>query len=473
MCGIFGIYQRGGDNTAAELTALGLFALQHRGQESVGIAVSDGEQVRIHKAMGLVSSLLHQDIAARLPGHVGIGHVRYSTHGSSDLANAQPLLAVTGSGPVAMAHNGNLTNTRPLRENLFGQGTAFYTTTDSELILHLIAAQAAKPLEEAVQKAVAGLSGSFSLVIMNERKLIGLRDAHGNRPLLLGKAEDSFILASESCAIAALNAEVVREIEPGEMVVVEGSRVTSRRILSHPRRAFCIFEYIYLARPDSELAQVSMHEVRKRIGGELAREHPIEADIVIPVPNSAKSAALGYAEVAGIAFEIGLVTNDYVGRTFISPTQSLRQLGVQIKLNAIPQVLAGKRVILVDDSLVRGTTSKKAIAMLRKAGAREVHLAIAAPPFLYPCYYGIDVPETDQLIASNRTLSEIRELIGADSLHHISLEGLYKAVGAERSTMCDACFSGEFFTPVDEEDPWNFTGGRKEANGDYAGSNRL
>lgn len=448
MCGIIGLFGVG--EAAAQHAYLGLYGLQHRGQESAGMTVGDGERIRVHKEMGLVANVFTDEVLAKLPGQMALGHVRYSTTGAAHVANAQPLLAFSRFGQISIAHNGNLTNTATLRERLLQEGSLFQTSTDSEVILNLIAQHPSGSFEEAVVKASQQLVGAFALVAMSQTQLIGLRDPLGNRPLTLGRLGGGYVLSSETCAFSTLGAEPVRDIAPGEMVVIDEHGVRSRRLFPVGREAFCVFEYIYFARPDTDFGDRNVHLVRKEIGRSLAREHPVEADVVIPTPDSAISAAMGYAEEAGIEYEVGLVKNRYVGRTFIQPTEALRQLGVRIKLNPIRKVLSGKRVVLLDDSIVRGTTTAKAIEMLRESGAKEVHMVVASPPFTHPCHYGIDVPKPDELIASHRTVEEIREWIGADSLHYLSFEGLYRAVGLPEHATCNACFSGVYPTDIEE-----------------------
>lgn len=451
MCGVFGML---GHETipAAELTFLGLYALQHRGQESAGITVSDGKRVRVHKGMGLVSQVFDDEILQKLPGSLALGHVRYSTAGVAHMANAQPLLALSHFGQLAIAHNGNLTNAKKLRESLMEKGSLFQTTTDSEVVLNLIATRRAETLEDAVASAVQELAGAFALVIMGNNQLIGLRDPMGNRPLVLGRMDGAYILASETCALSTMGAERVRDVEPGEMIVIDPDGYRSRKVLTAPREATCVFEYIYFARPDSELGDKNVHLVRKEIGRVLAKEYPVDADVVIPAPDSAISAALGYAEELGVPYEVGLFKNRYVGRTFIQPTDAMRKLGVRIKMNPIHPVLKGKRVVLLDDSIVRGTTTAKAIRMLRESGAKEVHMVVASPPFAHTCHYGINVPKPGELIASTRSVEEIRQQIDADSLHYLSLEGLNQAVGITEDRLCNACFSGNYPTPIELDD---------------------
>jgi amidophosphoribosyltransferase len=452
MSGLFGYFRPKGTE-AAEHVFLGLYALQHRGQESAGIAVSDTERIRIHKGMGLVANVFTSDILERLPGSIGLGHVRYSTLGTAHAANAQPLMAFSRFGQIAVAHNGSLTNSHELQQNLLISGALFQTSTDCELILNLIAQYPEESLKKAVSHSVKMLKGSYALIVMSKDQLIGVRDPFGNRPLSIGKLQDRYLLASESCAFSTLGAELIREVKPGEMVVIDKDGIQSEQVISQDNRAFCVFEYVYFARQDTEFGKRNVHLIREEIGKVLAREHPLKADVVIPAPDSAISAAMGYSKESGIPYELGLVKNRYVGRTFIQPTPTQRELGVQIKLNPIHQVLKGKRVILLDDSIVRGTTTAKAIQMLRDAGAKEVHMMVASPPFVYTCHYGIDVPTVSELIASSRTVDEVCRLIGADSLHYISYKGLCQAVGIEENSICTSCFTGIYPIKIEKTAP--------------------
>lgn len=439
-CGVFGIYAP--DQEVARLTYYGLYALQHRGQESAGIAVSDGRNINVHKGMGLVSEVFSDRIIDHLEGKMAIGHVRYSTTGSSLLANAQPLVVHYQKGMMALAHNGNLTNAAELREELGKNGAVFQTTVDSEVVINLIARHRRGTLEDALVKTMIDLRGAYALVILAENKLFGLRDPHGVRPLCIGQLGDSYCLASESCALDTIGAEFVRDVEPGEIVVIDEEGLHSRRAFAQTERAGCAFEYIYFARPDSTLDQLNVSETRRRMGIELAKECPIDADIVIPVPDSGTASALGYAMERGIPFAEGLLKNRYVGRTFIQPTQKMREVGVRLKLNANVGVLKNKRVIMIDDSIVRGTTSSKLVEMVRKAGAKEVHLLITSPPVAYPCFYGIDTAEREKLIATQFDVEGICQYVGADSLHYLSEEGLLRALGTQ--SVCLACFNGAY-----------------------------
>lgn len=443
-CGVFGIFAP--EEDVAKLTYYGLYALQHRGQESAGIAVSDGRMIDMHKGMGLVSEVFNNEVIGKLPGKMAIGHVRYSTTGSSLLANAQPLVVYCQTGMMALAHNGNLTNARELREELTSYGAVFQTTVDTEVIINLIARYRRGSLEDALVKTMLDLRGAYALVILAEGKLLGARDAYGVRPLCIGKLNGNYCLASESCALDTIGAEFVRDVEPGEIVTIDEEGLHIRQGLPCVDKAVCAFEYIYFARPDSTIDGLNVTERRRRMGVELAKECPIDADIVIPVPDSGTSAALGYSMTLGTPFEEGLLKNKYVGRTFIQPTQEMREIAVRIKLNANRRVLQGKRVVMIDDSIVRGTTSSKLVEMVRRAGATEVHLLISSPPVLYPCHYGIDTAERERLIATKMDNEGIRKFIGADSLHYLSQEGLLRSLGIEEA--CLACFNGRYPIPV-------------------------
>ena len=445
-CGVFGIYAPGKD--IAQLIYFGLFALQHRGQESAGIAVTNGYGIQVHKDMGLVTEVFNQDILSRLKGFQGIGHVRYSTGGASLALNAQPLVCNYAQGNIALAHNGNLTNAKELKEKLANQGSVFQSTIDTELIINLIASYGQNPIEESLMKCMIDIKGSYALVIMTEDKLIGVRDPYGNRPLCIGKIDKKgYVLASESCALDTVGAQFLRDVEPGEIVVINERGLTSQRILPKGERAVCVFEYIYFARPDSDIDGINVNIARKNMGIELAKEHPLDVDVVIPVPDSGTASAIGYAQQSGINFAQGLLKNRYAGRTFINPEQDVREIAVKLKLSPLKQEIFGKRVAIVDDSIVRGTTSKKLVEIFRKQGAKEVHLLISSPPVIEPCYYGIDTSERGQLIAAQKSLEEIREYIGADSLHYLSLEGLLKALDKERG-FCLACLTGDYPIPI-------------------------
>jgi len=446
-CGVFGIY---GHRDATATTALGLHALQHRGQEAAGIVSCDGDHFHSHKALGLVGENFgSEEVVNRLHGSMAVGHVRYSTSGDTVLRNVQPLFADFEFGGMTIAHNGNLTNALDVRKSLVRRGCIFQSTTDTETIIHLMATSHYSTVVDRMIDALRQLEGAYSLVAITRRKLIGMRDPHGVRPLVLGRFEGAYVMASETCALDIIGAEFVRDIEPGEIVVVDENGIKSVKPFAKVPNRFCIFEYIYFARPDSTLEGRNVYEVRKSIGAELARENGVDADMVIPVPDSGVPAAIGYAEESGIPFELGIIRNHYVGRTFIEPTARIRHLGVKLKHNANIHLLKGKRVILVDDSIVRGTTSVKIVEMVRAAGATEVHLRISSPPTTHPCFYGIDTPEREELLASTRSIEEMIRYIGVDSLSYISMDGLYRAVGepgrdSERPQYCDACFSGDY-----------------------------
>lgn len=452
-CGVFGIY---GSADAAAHTALGLHALQHRGQEAAGIVTYDGNQFYTHRALGLVGDNFNSpDIMHRLKGNQAIGHNRYSTTGETLLRNVQPFFAEYSFGGLALAHNGNLTNALILREELKKRGCIFAATSDTETIIHLIAISEAETLEAKLIDALKQIKGAYSLVLLTDQGLIGVRDPNGVRPLVMGKLGDSYILASETCALDIIGADYVRDIKPGEIVFITGQGERSIFPFVQQQQRFCIFEYVYFSRPDSVSEGHNVYRVRKRIGAELARENKVDADIVVPVPDSGVPGALGYAEAAGIPFELGIIRNHYVGRTFIEPTDQVRNLGVKLKHNANDSIIKGKKVVLVDDSIVRGTTSKKIVSMIRDAGATEVHMRIASPPTTNSCYYGVDTPERSKLMAANYSIEEMCKLIGADSLSFISIEGLYRAVSgierdAENPQYCDACFTGNY--PIELSD---------------------
>lgn len=441
-CGVLGVFNH---PEASNLAYLGLYALQHRGQEGAGICSSDGKQLYVEKSMGLVADIFTEKRLRRLPGYSAIGHNRYSTAGSSILKNVQPILANFSLGPLAIAHNGNIVNAMELKQELEQDGAIFQSTSDSEVIVHLIAHQRGEDIHERIVKALSKVSGAFSLLILREKELIAVRDPYGVRPLCLGQVDGAYVVASETCALDLINAVYVRDVEPGEMVILSENGIKSVKALSSPRKAFCIFEFIYFSRPDSYIfGYKNVNEIRKEFGRQLARESAVDADIVIPVPDSGVPAALGYAEESGIHFDFGLIRNHYVGRTFIEPKQSIRHFGVRIKLNPVKKLLEGKRVIVVDDSIVRGTTSKKIIKMIREfGGAKEVHMKISAPPTIGPCFYGIDTPTRQELIASTHMTEEIRKFITADSLSYLSMEGLRKIV-SEPQDYCTACFDNHY-----------------------------
>lgn len=441
-CGIFGIFNH---PEAANLTYLGLYALQHRGQESCGIVSSDGAYLHAHKSMGLVADVFgKQDIFKSLPGSAAIGHVRYSTTGSSVLKNVQPIMVDYSRGSIAVAHNGNIVNAQLIKDELEAWGSIFQTTMDTEIIVHLLAISKASSLMDRITEALERVEGAYCLLFLNETQMVAVRDPNGFRPLCLGKRGDAYVVASESCALDLIEAQFIREIEPGEVVTIDKDGIQSFFPFKKVKPTPCIFEFIYFARPDSYIFGKNVYMVRKELGRQLAREYPIEADIVIPVPDSGVPAALGYAQESGIRFEFGLMRNHYVGRTFIEPQQSIRHFGVKIKLNPVRDIIEGKRVIVVDDSIVRGTTSRKIIKMIRSAGAKEVHALISAPPTDYPCYYGIDTPTRKELISSSHTIEEIRKYITADSLGYISQQGMLEAVGTGNTDYCRACFSGDY-----------------------------
>ncbi|WP_322097340.1 amidophosphoribosyltransferase [Pelagibius sp. Alg239-R121] len=458
-CGVFGIF---GYNDASALAALGLHALQHRGQEAAGIVAYDGEQFNAHRDLGHVGDIFSSgDVMTRLAGQSAIGHVRYSTTGETALRNVQPLFADLHYGGFALAHNGNLTNARHLRQDLVRNGSLFQSTMDTEVIIHLIAMSRGVTLIDRMIEAVRKIEGAYSLVAITDSSVVAVRDPLGVRPLVLGKLGDAYVVASETCALDIIGADFVRDVEAGEMIVLDSAGIHSMRPFPELKQRACIFEFIYFARPDSIMEGHSIYEARKRIGVELANETPIEADVVIPVPDSGVPAAIGYAAEARIPFELGIIRNHYVGRTFIEPGQQIRHLGVRLKHNANRGMIEGKRVILVDDSIVRGTTSIKIVEMVRAAGATEVHMRIAAPPTAHSCFYGIDTPETSELLASQMNVPEMAEHIGVDSLAFISMDGLYRAMGEEKRDnetpqFCDACFTGDYPTRLtDHSEPTN------------------
>jgi len=447
-CGVFGIYGAGLD--VARLTYYGLYALQHRGQESAGIAVADGRRIQLQKGMGLASEAIDLEGLSSLQGHIAIGHVRYSTTGSSHLVNAQPLVFRCSRGMIGLAHNGNLTNVNTLRSQLFSNGSVFQSSTDSEVIVNLIARYSQGSLIDSIMKTMIDIKGAYSLVIITEKSLIGVRDPHGFRPLCLGRRGDAYVLASESCALDTVGAELVRDVEPGEIIIIDENGLTSRKAFQSVNRAHCIFEYVYIARPDSRIDGFNVNKVRREMGRQLAREYRVDADIVIPVPDSGKTAAWGFALESGIPYEEGLMKNRYIGRTFIQPSQNNRDLGVKLKLNPVRDVLAGKRVVVVDDSIVRGTTSGKIVKLIRDSGAKEVHFLLSSPPIKKSCFYGIDTSNEEELIAAKKNVEEIRQYIGADGLHYLSLEGLLGVFGENQAVFCTACFNGDY--PVDISD---------------------
>jgi amidophosphoribosyltransferase len=448
-CGVFGVH---GHPEAAKISYLGLYALQHRGQESAGICSTQAGEHFVHRAMGLVSDVFNEQNLARLPGRHAIGHVRYSTSGGSLLRNAQPFCANTDGGPVALAHNGNLVNAVAVRKELEGRGAIFSTTCDSEVMVHLLARSREGTLEERLIDALSRVKGGFSVVMLSHDAVVAARDPNGFRPLVLGRLDGAWVVASETCALDLIGGRIERYLDPGEVVVIRRGRLRSLRPFPKPEReSFCIFEYIYFARPDSNLRGGNVYAFRKDLGRTLAREHPVEADMVVPLLDSGSPAAMGFAEESGIPFETAIIRNHFVGRTFIEPTQSIRDFGVKIKHNPVRGILDGKRVVLVDDSIVRGTTLLKISGMIRNAGAREVHVRISAPPTIGSCHYGIDMPTRDELIAYRLSVEEIRESIRADSLGYLSLEGLRKVSQQLKHGHCDACFSAEYPVPIDSQ----------------------
>mgnify|MGYP001323233758 CR=1 FL=1 len=446
-CGVFGIY---GHPEAANLTYLGLYALQHRGQESCGIVASDGISLRAYRKKGLVADAFKNNaVFDKLPGNSAIGHVRYSTAGGNDIKNVQPIMVDYVRGSIAIAHNGNLVNAQELRNELEQLGSIFSTIADTEVIIHLLARAQSDSLADRVVDALRRVRGAYSLVFLTETRMVAVRDPNGFRPLILGKLDGAYVVASETCALDLIEAEFIRELDPGEMIVVDKDGLHSYHPLEETKPSPCIFEYIYFARPDSTIFGREVYGVRKEYGRQLAREYPVDADVVVAIPDSGVPAAIGYAEESGIPFELGLIRNHYVGRTFIEPQQSIRHFGVKIKLNPVREVIEGKRVVVIDDSIVRGTTARKIIKMIRNAGANEVHVGISSPPTSYPCYYGIDTPTRTELIASSHSVEEINRYVTSDSLGYLSVEGLHKATGgcdggSCEGQFCTACFSGSY-----------------------------
>jgi amidophosphoribosyltransferase len=447
-CGVFGVY---GHTDAALLTYYGLFALQHRGQESAGIVTAAGsnQSFNIHRGMGLVSQVFQEkDLQQLRIGTRAIGHVRYSTSGSSTLKNAQPLVVDCARGQLAIAHNGNLVNAAVLREELESNGSIFQTTVDSEIILHLLARPTGR---KNVLSALRLVEGAFSFVLMGEQEIIGVRDPFGFRPLVLGKLDDAFILASETCALDLVHAEYIREIEPGEVVIINDDGIRSEWPFKEERKAFCMFEYVYFARPDSLINDRNVSKARVAMGVELAKLHPVDADIVVPVPDSGNYAALGFSHELNIPYEHAFVRNHYIGRTFLQPTQLIRDFNVRVKLNLIKELVKGKRVVVVDDSVVRGTTARARVVNLREAGAQEVHLRISCPPHKYACYYGIDFPDPKNLLANQFKPEEMAEYLGVDSIGYLDIDGMIRATGSPKNEFCLACFNGEYPVPIDRE----------------------
>ena len=440
-CGVFGIY---GHLEASNLSYLGLYALQHRGQESAGIAASDGQRIRHSKAMGYVNEAFNEATLAALPGSMAIGHVRYSTAGESRVANAQPIVIDSVHGQFAVCHNGNLVNASEVREALVREGAIFQTDGDTEVIVHLFARAKATVIENAIIEALAQVRGAFSFVMMTKDRVIGARDPNGFRPLVLGRLGDAWVMCSETCALDLIGATYERDIEPGEIVVASEAGIQSIKPFAPAQRSQCVFEHVYFARPDSYVFGESVNESRTNMGRQLAREAAVDADVVVPIPDSGVCAAVGFAEATGLPMRMGLIRNHYVGRTFIEPQQAIRHFGVRVKLNPVRSILEGRRVILVDDSIVRGTTSRKIVRMVRGAGAREVHMRISCPPTISPCFYGVDTPQRSELIAATHSLEEIRTYLDADSLAYLSLDGLTGAVRGGRTDYCTSCYTGNY-----------------------------
>ncbi len=445
MCGIFGTI---GHKDAARLTYLGLYALQHRGEESAGIISYDGKRLRSHTGMGVVRDLFTEKTIRSLRGNMALGHVRYSTTGSSVETNIQPFLVKHKRGHLAIAHNGNLVNTLELRENLEERGSIFQTTMDSEVIIHLVVQSSYLDIKDRVIDALSKLEGAYSLLLMIDNILIGARDPRGFRPLCLGKINGAYAISSETSAFDLIQAEYIRDIEPGEIVFIKDGKVNSIKPFPEVKKSFCIFEYIYFSRPDSNIFGKNVYLTRKRLGQQLAKEHPVKCDLIIPIPDSGSYAAVGFAKKMRCPFEIGMIRNHYVGRTFIQPTQSIRDFKVKVKLNPIKEILKGKSIAVVEDSIVRGTTSKARVKTLREAGAKEIHMRVSCPPLKYPCFYGIDFPTKRELIASKNSVSKIRDFIGLDSLKYLSIEGMLKSMLLPKNNFCTACFNGKYPTKI-------------------------
>jgi amidophosphoribosyltransferase len=443
-CGLFGIFNH---ERAAQLSFLGLYALQHRGQESTGILTSNGRRIFEQRGMGLVSQVFNEENLAKLEGSIALGHNRYSTTGQPRFTNIQPLLVDCKIGKIALAHNGNLVNALEKRFEMEQTGSIFGTTMDSEIILHMIARSRMQNIEDMIIDAISQIRGAYSLLMMTQDKLIGIRDPHGFRPLCIGRMEDSYILTSESCALDIIGAEYVRDLKPGELVIIDEGGIRSIMAQESSREAKCIFEFIYFSRPDSIVFAENVDKIRRRLGRVLARNHPAEADLVIAVPDSSNTSALGFAQESGLPFELGLIRNHYVGRTFIQPVQSIRDGNVRVKFNPVKGVLRGKRIVVVDDSIVRGSTMRKLVAILQKVGVKETHLRICSPPIKFPCFYGIDTPARSELIAASKSIEETRRYLGADSLEYLTIEDLRSAVD-DPDNFCYACFSGEYPVPL-------------------------
>jgi amidophosphoribosyltransferase len=444
-CGVFGIF---GHPEAAKMAYLGLYALQHRGQESAGIASTDGTEVHVHKSLGHVQDIFTPTVIAKLPGDAAIGHTRYSTAGDTSLMNAQPVVIDCNKGKLALGHNGNLTNALELRRKLEHRGSIFQTTSDTEVIVHLIARSSARNLSGAIADALNQVEGAYSLLLLTRDEIYAIRDPRGFRPLCIGRLNGAWVAASETCAFDLIDAEYVREVEPGEMVRISRSGLESIRFAPEKPHQYCIFEHVYFSRPDSVVFGRPVNESREQLGRLLAQEHPVQADIVTPVPDSGVPAAIGFAAESGIPFRMGLIRNHYVGRTFIEPQQAIRDFGVKLKLNPIRRMLEGKRVVLVDDSIVRGTTSRKIVRLVREAGATEVHVRISCPPTISPCYYGVDTPRREELIGANNSVEEIQQFLGADSLGYLSLKSLRAALGDTEGKFCTSCYTGSYPTEL-------------------------
>ena len=449
-CGVFGVYSRdNNDLDVASMTYYGLYSLQHRGQESAGIAVSDKETIVFHKDMGLVPEIFDRVLLEHLKGTMALGHVRYSTTGASRRENAQPIVVRSRNGQIALAHNGNIVNAAELREQMEDSGTIFQTTNDTEVLVNLITKHSitSNTLEEAVEKMMRDVKGSYGLILMTASKMLGARDPFGIRPLCIGKTSTSYVIASESCALDAVNAEFIRDIEPGEIVIIEDNEIKSIRPFDNKDTKLCIFEFVYFARPDSVIDGASVQQSRYEAGKQLAIEHPVDADVVIGVPDSGLSAAIGFAKQSGIPYGEGIVKNKYIGRTFIQPTQGMREMAVRIKHNAIKKTIEGKRVVIIDDSIVRGTTTRRIVQILKKAGAKEVHMRVSSPPLKFPCYFGIDISSRKELVADKLSVEEIKEMICADTLGYLSLEGLLQTPVGSKCGFCSACLTGNY--PID------------------------